>query len=79
MHSHLVQLERVQFLPAPTLAEIPYNIDQAYLIRCASCGVSRLHVAGSPRRSYTVAGQVVCTDRFGAKLHRLDTGAVTLR
>ena len=39
-------------------------------MRCASAGVSRLHVAGSLRRSYTVAGNVSYTDRFDAKARR---------
>lgn len=47
-------------------------------MRCASAGVSLLHVAGSLRRSYTVAGKVSYTDRFDANASRF-VGAVAER
>ena len=48
------------------------------LIRCASAGVKRLHVAGSLRRSYTAAGNVSYTDKFAANARRF-AGAVAER
>lgn len=47
-------------------------------MRCANAGVSRLHVAGSLRRSYTVAGKVSYTDKFDANARRF-AGAVAER
>lgn len=40
------------------------------MIRCASAGVNRFDVDGSARRSYTVAGHVVWTERFCANTSR---------
>ncbi len=48
------------------------------MIRCASAGVNLLHVAGSLRLSYTVAGNVSYTDKFAANARRFE-GAVAER
>ena len=48
------------------------------MIRCASAGVNLLHVAGSLRLSYTVAGKVSYTDRLAANARRFE-GAVAER
>lgn len=42
-------------------------------MRCARAGVSRLHVAGSLLRSYTVDENVSYTDRLSANTSFLDT------
>lgn len=42
------------------------------MIRCASAGVNRLHVAGSLRRSYTVAENVSYTDKLFANTSRFE-------
>ena len=60
-----------------SISSILYELSSS-LIRCASAGVSLLHVAGSLRLSYTVAGKVSYTDRLAAKARRFE-GAVAER
>lgn len=60
-----------------SISSILYELSSS-LIRCASAGVNLLHVAGSLRRSYTVAGNVSYTDRFAANARRFE-GAVAER
>ena len=48
-----------------SISSILYEFNSSF-IRCARAGVSRLHVAGSLLRSYTVAENVSYTDRLSA-------------
>jgi hypothetical protein len=67
----------IRLAACTSISSILYEFNSS-LICCANCGVNRLHVAGSLRRSYIVAENVSYIDRLFANVSRF-TGAVADR